>query len=55
MTQSGHREDASAKIARLAEDLGFSPIEVGKIAGGGRVIQARNALVFQDLIKFEVA
>jgi predicted dinucleotide-binding enzyme len=44
--------DASATVARLAEDLGFAPIEVGKIAEGGRLIQARNALVFQDLVKF---
>jgi predicted dinucleotide-binding enzyme len=44
--------DASATVARLAEDLGFAPIEVGKIADGGRLIQARNALVFQDLVKF---
>jgi hypothetical protein len=37
----------------LAEELGFAPIKVGKIGEGGRLIQARNALVFQDLIKFE--
>ena len=43
--------DASAEVARLAEKLGFAPIELGKIAEGGRLIQARNALVFQDLIK----
>jgi len=46
-------EDASAEVARLAEKLGFAPIELGKIGEGGRLIQARNALVFQDLIKFE--
>ena len=44
--------DASAKIAGLAEELGFAPIEVGRIGEGGRLIQARNALVFQDLVKF---
>ncbi len=44
--------DASATVARLAEELGFAPIEVGKIAEGGRLIQARNALVFQDLVNF---
>jgi 8-hydroxy-5-deazaflavin:NADPH oxidoreductase len=49
---SDHR-DASAKVARLAEELGFAPIEVGKIDEGGRLIQVGNALVFQDLIKFE--
>jgi predicted dinucleotide-binding enzyme len=45
-------EDASAEVSRLAERLGFAPIEVGKIAEGGRLIQARAALVFQNLIKY---
>ncbi len=46
-------EDASAKIAILAGDLGFAPIEVGKIGEGGRLIQAKNAAVFQDLVRFQ--
>lgn len=50
---SSDHADASATVASLAQDLGFAPIEVGKIAEGGRLIQARNALVFQNLIKFE--
>jgi len=50
---SSDYEDASAKVASLAGDLGFAPIEVGKIGEGGRLIQARNALVFQDLIRFQ--
>lgn len=45
--------DASAAVASLTEKLGFAPIELGKIAEGGRLIQARNALVFQNLIKYE--
>jgi predicted dinucleotide-binding enzyme len=45
-------EDASAEVSRLTERLGFAPIEVGKIAEGGRLIQARAALVFQNLIKY---
>jgi 8-hydroxy-5-deazaflavin:NADPH oxidoreductase len=45
--------DASAKVARLAQELGFAPIELGKIGEGGRLIHVGNALVFQDLIKFE--
>jgi 8-hydroxy-5-deazaflavin:NADPH oxidoreductase len=45
-------EDASATVAALAESLGFAAIEIGKIAEGGRLIQARAALVFQDLIKY---
>jgi 8-hydroxy-5-deazaflavin:NADPH oxidoreductase len=45
-------EDASTTVATLVEDLGFAPIEVGKIAEGGRLIQARAPLVFQNLIKY---
>jgi predicted dinucleotide-binding enzyme len=50
---SSDHEDASGKVASLAGELGFAPIEVGKIGEGGRLIQAPNALVFQDLIKFK--
>jgi 8-hydroxy-5-deazaflavin:NADPH oxidoreductase len=50
---SSDHQDASARVASLAEELGFAPIEVGKIGEGGRLIQAPNALVFQDLIKFK--
>ncbi len=49
---AGDHEDASATVADLAEKLGFAPINLGKITEGGRLIQAPNALVFQDLIKF---
>lgn len=42
---------ASAAIAKLVTDPGYAPIELGKIAEGGRLIQARNALTFQNLIK----
>ena len=49
---SSDHEDASATIAALAESLGFAAIVVGKIAEGGRLIQARAALVFQNLIKY---
>jgi hypothetical protein len=44
--------DASATVAALAESLDFAAIEVGKIAEGGRLIQARASLVFQNLIKY---
>jgi predicted dinucleotide-binding enzyme len=49
---SSDHEDASATVAALAESLGFAAIEVGKIAEGGRSIQARAPLVFQNLIKY---
>ena len=41
---SSDHKDASATVAALAESLGFAAIEVGKIAEGGRLIQARAAL-----------
>ena len=49
---SSDHEDASAAVAELAEELGFAPIEVGRIADGGRLIQARAQLVFQNLVKY---
>jgi 8-hydroxy-5-deazaflavin:NADPH oxidoreductase len=49
---SSDHEDASATVAALAESLGFAPIEIGKIAEGGRLVQARAPLVFQNLIKY---
>jgi 8-hydroxy-5-deazaflavin:NADPH oxidoreductase len=49
---SSDHEDASATVAALGESLGFAAIEVGKIAEGGRLIQARAPLVFQNLIKY---
>lgn len=51
---SSDHEDASAEIAALVDTLGFAPIEVGKIAEGGRLIQARAPLVFQNLIKYSM-
>lgn len=49
---SSDHEDASAAVAKLVEELGFAPIEVGKLAEGGRLIQARAPLVFQNLVKY---
>lgn len=49
---SSDHEDASATVAALVEELGFASIEVGKLAEGGRLIQARAPLVFQNLIKY---
>lgn len=45
-------EDASTTVAGLVDNLGFAPIEVGKLSEGGRLIQARAPLVFQNLIKY---
>ena len=42
---------ASAVIARLAADIGFAPVELGRIDEGGRLIQARNALVLRLFVE----
>jgi polyisoprenoid-binding protein YceI len=40
---------ASAVVAELCTDLGFAPIELGRLDEGGVLIQARNALVLREL------
>jgi 8-hydroxy-5-deazaflavin:NADPH oxidoreductase len=49
-------EGAAASVGALAEQLGFAPIGLGKLAEGGSLVQARERtwtqLVFQDLVKF---
>jgi len=50
-------DDAAAEIGALAENLGFSPIQLGGLLEGGLLIQARGnswgRLIFKDLIKFD--
>lgn len=46
---------ASARIARLGGDLGFSAIEVGRLDEGGVLIQAQNALVLRNLFDAGIA
>ncbi len=42
-------------VAVLAERLGFAPVQLGKLAEGGALVQARGhtwaPLIFQDLVK----
>jgi predicted dinucleotide-binding enzyme len=42
---------ASKEISRVAEQLGYSPVELGRIDEGGRLIQARNTLVLRHFIE----
>ncbi|MGH7640329.1 MAG: NADPH-dependent F420 reductase [Candidatus Dormibacteria bacterium] len=42
---------ASKTVAQVAESLGYSPVELGRIDEGGRLIQARNALVLRLFIE----
>lgn len=48
-------DGAAAEIASLAEQLGFAPIQLGALAEGGLLVQARGniwgQLIFKDLIK----
>ena len=46
---SSNDSAASAAVAGLCTDLGFAPIELGRLDEGGVLIQARNALVLREL------
>jgi 8-hydroxy-5-deazaflavin:NADPH oxidoreductase len=50
-------DDAAAEIGALAENLGFSPIQLGGLSEGGLLVQARGntwgQLIFRDLVKFD--
>ncbi len=54
---SSDDDQAAAEIKALAEELGFAPIWLGKLAEGGTLVQARGQtwapLIFQDLVKFD--
>jgi len=49
-------DGAAAEVGALAENLGFSPIELGGLSEGGLLVQARGnswgQLIFEDLVKF---
>jgi len=50
-------DSAAAEIGHLAEDLGFAPVQLGRLAHGGMLIHGYGKtwgpLIFQDLIKFD--
>jgi hypothetical protein len=54
---SSDDEGAAAQEATLVEQLGFAPVQLGKLAEGGVLIQARGKtwaqLIFQDFVKFK--
>jgi hypothetical protein len=54
---SSDDEDATAPVATLAKQLGFAPINLGKLNEGGALVHARGRtwgqLIFQDLLKRE--
>ena len=65
VVEGGHRvvflssddEDATAPVAALARQLGFAPVELGRLNEGGALVHARDRtwgpLIFQDLFKKE--
>jgi hypothetical protein len=50
-------DGAAAEIGKLAENLGFSPINLGGRSEGGLLVQARGnswgRLIFKDLVEFD--
>ena len=50
-------DGAAAEMGALAENLGFSPIQLGGLSEGGQLVQARGnswgQLIFKDLVKFD--
>jgi 8-hydroxy-5-deazaflavin:NADPH oxidoreductase len=43
--------ESSTQIAQLADALGLSAIELGRISEGGRLIEVPNALVLRNLVE----
>ncbi len=54
---SGDDRGATATVAALVERLGYAPVNLGEIAQGGQLVQARDQswapLIFQDFFKKE--
>jgi len=54
---SGDDEGATATVAALVEKLGYATVNLGSLADGGQLVQARDKvwapLIFQDLFKKE--
>lgn len=53
---SSDDDGAAAEVGGVAEDLGFSPIQLGGLSEGGMLVQARGnswgKLIFKDLVNF---
>ena len=48
---SSNDKAAATSIARLVEDLGFAPIDLGRISEGGALLDRSGPLVLQNLVK----
>ena len=53
MFVSSNAADASATVAKLARQLGFAPIELGRLDEGGRLLDFHRPLVLHNLIELE--
>jgi predicted dinucleotide-binding enzyme len=51
---SSNDADASATVAELARQLGFAPIELGRLDQGGRLLDFHRPLVLHNLVEHEV-
>ena len=50
---SSNHDAASATVAELARQIGFAPIELGRLDEGGRLLQFHGPLVLHNLIEHE--
>jgi predicted dinucleotide-binding enzyme len=48
---SGSAPEARSEVAQLATDLGFAPIDLGRVDQGGELAQFGGPLALQNLIK----
>jgi predicted dinucleotide-binding enzyme len=48
---SGNAPEARSEVAQLTTDLGFAPIDLGRVDQGGEVAQFGGPLALQNFIK----
>ena len=48
---SGDDKEAKAEVSDIIKELGFAPVDLGLLADGGKLQQAKGALSLQNLIK----
>jgi len=49
---SSNDPDASSTVARLAEEVGFAPIELGRLDEGGRLLGLDGPLLCKNLVEY---
>lgn len=48
---SGDDKEAKAEVSEMIKDIGFAPVDLGSLSGGGKLQQAKGALSVLNLIK----